>query len=211
MHAHPAAARVHLAAADPTMARIIAAVGELSERTIAPDPFHALARSIIYQQLSGKAAGTIFNRVALLALPPDAPADGFPPPDAFLALTDEELRGAGLSRQKVAAVRDLAAHFASGALALDRLEDWDDEQVIAELTRVRGVGRWTAEMFLMHYLRRPDVLPVNDAGINRAIMLHYALAEPPLPDIVREIGAPWRPHATVACWYLWQSLEIEVP
>jgi DNA-3-methyladenine glycosylase II len=189
------------------------------------DPFRSLARAIVYQQLSGKAAGTIFGRfLALFARgdgfdpsvrrtdPGWSPlTEPFPSPAEVLAVSDDDLRAVGLSRQKMASVRSLAEHFASGELSVEHLDDWDDEEVIAHLTRVRGIGRWTAEMFLMFDLRRPDVLPVNDVGINRAIMKLYGLeAMPKPPDVIR-IGEPWRPWATVACWYLWRSEDTKLP
>lgn len=129
----------------------------------------------------------------------------------MLALDDETLRSCGLSRQKALSIQDLARHAAAGELDGPAIEAMDDEDVIAALTRVRGVGRWTAEMYLMFHLGRPDVLPTGDLGINRAIQLLYGLEGPPKPAQVLEIGEPWRPWATVACWYLWRSLEIETP
>lgn len=202
------------------MARIIDAVGAFEMREDGPDPFRALARAIIFQQLSGKAAGTIYGR--FLGLFPnlvdgevsgsrrsspdwDGAAEPFPTPHEVLALDDDAFRSAGLSRQKTASLRDLAHHFAEGLVTPGLLHEWDDEAVIEHLTQVRGVGRWTAEMFLMFHLRRPDVLPVNDIGINRAIRRNYGLEAMPLPAQVREIGAPWRPWASVACWYLWRT------
>jgi DNA-3-methyladenine glycosylase II len=220
----PAAATRHLIAADPVMGSIIAAAGTFAMREDGGDPFRSLARSIIFQQLSGKAAGTIFNRFAGLfdgsAGTPlvsrsdpswSAPAEPFPAPAAVLGLSDEAMRSAGLSRQKVASLRSLAEHFAGGELSTHLFDEWDDEEIIAHLTRVRGVGRWTAEMFLMFHLGRPDVLPVNDVGINRAIQRQYGLDSQPKPDDVQRIGQPWRPWATVACWYLWRSEDVRVP
>ena len=220
------AAEKHLLEADSVMARIVAAVGPVQLREDSANPFRSLSRSIIFQQLSGKAAGTIFGRfVALFEAGGDfdpavrrsdpawqPPMDGaFPRPELVLARTDEELRSAGLSRQKIASLRSLAEHFASGELGTEVFEHWEDEEIIVHLTRVRGIGRWTAEMFLMFHLRRPDVLPVNDVGINRAIKTQYALAELPRPEEVRAIGAPWRPFATAACWYLWRTEDVRLP
>jgi 3-methyladenine DNA glycosylase/8-oxoguanine DNA glycosylase len=206
------------------MASIIERVGEFNLRHDPEDPFRSLARAIVYQQLSGKAAGTIFGRfLALFAA--EGGFDGtttrtdpawtplalpFPPPAAILARSDEELRSVGLSRQKAAAIRSLAEHFASGELGTEAFEHWEDEEIITHLTRVRGVGRWTAEMFLIFDLRRPDVLPVNDVGINRAIQRQYGLEAMPLPDDVRRIGAPWRPFASAACWYLWRTEDVRL-
>lgn len=219
------AAEKHLLHADPVMARIVAKIGAVELREDSADAFRSLARSIIYQQLSGKAAGTIFGRFVAL-FEGEGPSDqslsrsdpawqplegGFPRPELVLARSDEQLRAAGLSRQKVASLRSLAEHFASGELGTEAFELWEDEEIVAHLTRVRGIGRWTAEMFLMFHLRRPDVLPVNDVGINRAIKTQYSLLDLPAPDQVREIGAPWRPFATAACWYLWHSEDVRLP
>jgi DNA-3-methyladenine glycosylase II len=217
-------ALAHLTRADPVMARIIASVGPFEMRADDEDAFRSLARAIIFQQLSGKAAGTIFGRfVALFSgetlsskeVSRSDPAwqpmrDGFPAPAAVLAMSEEAMRGAGLSRQKAASVRSLAEHFASGELGNEQFDQWEDEEIIVHLTRVRGIGRWTAEMFLMFHLRRPDVLPVNDVGINRALMRQYALESMPKPDEVKRLGEPWRPFASVACWYLWRSEDVKL-
>ncbi|MCZ2111566.1 MAG: DNA-3-methyladenine glycosylase 2 family protein [Dehalococcoidia bacterium] len=218
-------ATVHLRANDPVMDRIIAAIGPFGMREDSADSFRSLSRSIVYQQLSGKAAGTIFGRFIAL-FEPDQEFDAgvtrtdpawvplereFPKPEALLARTDDELRGVGLSRQKIASLRSLAEHFASGELGNERFDHWEDEEIVAHLTRVRGIGRWTAEMFLMFHLRRPDVLPVNDVGINRAIKNQYGLEALPGPGDVQAIGAAWRPFATVACWYLWRTEDTKLP
>lgn len=209
----------HLVGADPVMARIIDGVGAFGMRADGDEPFRSLSRAVIYQQLSGRAAGTIYSRflglfdgagsvdVSVRRSDPgwNPLTEPFPPPEAVLSLDDETLRSAGLSRQKVASLRDLAAHFASGELSTEHFNAWEDEEIIAHLTRVRGIGRWTAEMYLMFHLRRPDVLPVNDVGINRAIQRQYGLEALPKPADVVRIGEPWRPWATVACWYLWRS------
>lgn len=202
-----AAAIAHLKD-DPVMAGVIATVGPFQGWAPSANPLRALARSVIFQQLSGKAAGTIFGRfIGLWGLE----GEQFPEPARILAASDEELRGVGLSRQKMASVRSLAEHFGNGELSLGQLRDWDDEEIIAHLTQVRGVGRWTAEMFLMFHLGRPDVLPVNDVGINRAMMKQYGLEALPKPPEVLRIGEAWRPWATVACWYLWRSEDIRNP
>ena len=165
------------------------------------DPFPALVRTITSQQLSTKAAATIHRRVCELM------PGGAPVPEALTAIADEQLRGAGLSRQKVAYLRDLAAKALSGEFPLHDLSHLDDEQVIEAITKVKGLGRWSAEMFLMFRLRRPDVLPVDDLGIVTAIQRLYGLRKKPKPDRIRKIAEPWRPYRTVACWYLWRSLE----
>ncbi len=202
----PQRAVEHLRTADPTLGRLIEAVGPIELRPQRETHFEALARAIVYQQLSGRAAGTIFERFRALY-----GGGSFPAPAQVLATPPELLRSAGLSRQKIASLLDLAARFAAGELAEDALEHWPDDAVIAHLQQVRGIGRWTAEMFLIFQLQRPDVLPVNDLGINRAIMRRYGLGAMPRPEQVRAIGAPWRPHATVACLYLWRSEDIGLP
>jgi 3-methyladenine DNA glycosylase/8-oxoguanine DNA glycosylase len=201
----PEAALAHLAN-DPVMARVIASVGPFRGWPPSDNPFRALSRSIIFQQLSGTAAGTIFRRLTGIW---GLEGDHFPEPGQVLAASDEDLRAAGLSRQKMASVRSLAEHFASGELSWEHFHDWDDEEIIAHLTQVRGIGRWTAEMFLMFHLGRPDVLPVNDVGINRALMKQYGLEAMPKPPEVLRIGEPWRPWATVACWYLWRTEDVQ--
>jgi DNA-3-methyladenine glycosylase II len=169
------------------------------------DPFVAGVEAIVWQQLSGKAAATIYRRVVAL-LP-----GGVVTPVALLAVPEQDLRAAGLSRAKIAYVRDLAGRVLDGRLHLDTFEDMDDESVIAELTAVKGIGRWTAEMFLMFRLQRPDVLPVGDLGIVNAITRAYGLRKPPTAARMTKIAEPWRPYRSIACWYLWQSLDVVAP
>ena len=164
------------------------------------DPFQALAHAIVSQQLSTKAAATIAARF-------DALCDGVPSPTAVGRLSDPQLRGVGLSGQKVAYMRDLCARIESGALPLASLEALPDEEVVTLLTQVKGIGRWTAEMYLMFRLHRPDVLPVGDLGIVKAVQKAYRLRKAPDPDRLRRIGEPWRPYRSIACWYLWASLD----
>ena len=205
----------HLRQADDVMAMVIEAVGPPDLREPSPTAFQALARSIIFQQLSGKAASTILGRFVALfregATAEDAVAGFFPEPGEVLAIDDEAMRAAGVSRQKAAALRDLAAHFAEGKLSVERFGEWSDEEVIAHLLPVRGIGRWTAQMFLMFQLGRPDVLPTADVGINRAMMRLYGLDAPATPEEVERIGTPWHPWATLACWYLWRSEDVILP
>jgi len=165
-----------------------------------PDPFQALVHAIISQQLSTKAAATIAGRV-------DALLDGLPMPARVAAVSDAHLRSAGLSGQKVSYLRDLCARIADGSLPLDALDRMPDEEVIAALTRVKGIGRWTAEMFLMFRLHRPDVLPVGDLGIVKAVQRAYRLRTVPSPTRLLRLGESWRPYRSVACWYLWASLS----
>jgi DNA-3-methyladenine glycosylase II len=167
------------------------------------DHFSALVRAIVGQQLSTKAATTIHRRlIALLD-------NGTATPAGLAALTDTQLRSVGLSRQKSAYLRDLCAKVAGGELHLDALDRMTDDEVIGELTQIKGVGRWTAEMFLMFRLHRPDVLPVGDLGIVNAVKNVYKLRKKPTADRITKIGEPWRPYRSVACWYLWRSLDNE--
>lgn len=198
----------HLRRSDPVLAEVIAAVGRLPDardgRPDREDHYGALVRAIAGQQLSVKAARAIYGRLT-------DRFDGRPPtPAEILEDEPEELRAAaGLSRAKVGYLRSLAEHTLSGELELERLDELGDDTVIAELTAVKGLGVWTAHMFLMFHLERPDVLPVGDLGIRRAIERAYELDE--LPDAVamETLATPWRPHRTLACRYLWRSLANE--
>jgi DNA-3-methyladenine glycosylase II len=207
--AHPGATRRairHLKSADPTLARLIERVGAC-QLAIRSDGAHFdhIARAIVYQQLSGKAAATIHARVHALY-------GGRPPAPSELAATrPARLRRAGLSPQKLGYLKDLARRAASGRLVLDQLDAMPDAAVIEALTAVRGVGVWTAQMFLMFRLGRLDVLPVLDLGIQKGIRHTYGLRRLPTPAQMERIAAPWRPYRTVACWYLWRALEIQPP
>ena len=187
----------------PLLRTLIAAYGTCGlARLQREDPFTALVEAIVWQQLSGKAAATIYKRV--LALLPEG---GPPTPGGILALEEADLRAAGLSRAKTAYIRDLATRVREGDVPLDALGTLEDDPVIAELTKVKGIGRWTAEMFLMFRLHRPDVLPVDDVGIANAIRRAYGLRKIPSPVRMQKIAEPWRPYRSVACWYLWRSLD----
>ena len=164
------------------------------------DPFRALVHAIISQQLSSKAAATIEARF-------DAIFAGRPTPAGVMDVGDDRLRAVGMSGPKVRYVRDLCARLQSGSLRLDTLHELPDEGVIDALTQVKGIGRWTAEMFLMFRLHRPDVLPVGDLGIVKAVQRAYGLRRIPTADRLIRIGEPWRPYRSVACWYLWASLD----
>jgi DNA-3-methyladenine glycosylase II len=166
------------------------------------DPFKALTRAIVGQQLSAKAAATIFSRFEGLF-------DAFPTPAQVSGVSDDRLRGVGLSAQKLGYLRDLCRRIVEGELPLDVLDRMDDEAVIENLTQVKGIGRWTAEMFLIFRLQRPDVLPVGDLGIVRAVQRAYKLRKAPSADRLTRIGEAWRPYRSVACWYLWASLNNE--
>jgi len=164
------------------------------------DPFKALVHAIISQQLSTRATASIAARV-------DALLDGLPTPASLARVSDAQLRRAGLSGQKVSYLRALCEHVACGSLLLDTLDSMSDEEVIAALTEVKGIGRWTAEMFLMFRLHRLDVLPVGDLGIGKAVQRAYRLRTFPSPTRLLRLGESWRPYRSVACWYLWASLS----
>jgi DNA-3-methyladenine glycosylase II len=198
-----ARARRLLLRRDPVLAALIRKHGACGLAAAQrADHFSALVRAITGQQLSTKAASTIYAR--LVALMPGGVA-----PQALASLTDEQMRAVGMSRQKIAYFRDLAEKALSGALPLDSLDELSDDDVIAALTQVKGIGRWSAEMFLMFRLHRPDVLPVDDLGIVNAVQNVYRLRKRPTADRIRRIGEPWRPYRSVACWYLWRSLDNE--
>jgi DNA-3-methyladenine glycosylase II len=203
-----AKARKALAASDPTMAALIERVGpidlatRLKRRSEArpADAYGALLRAIVGQQLSTKAARTIYLRVIEIF-------DGeTPEPQQLLNAGVADLRRAGLSGRKVEYLQDLARHVISGELELDRLGELGDEQVIEEIVAVRGLGRWTAEMFLIFHLERPDVISGGDLGIRKAVQIEYGLEEMPAPQRVMEISVPWSPHRSLASLYLWESL-----
>lgn len=200
--------RAALAAADPTMAALIERVGKIDLATRLrrrqeerpADAYGALLRAIVGQQLSTKAARTIYLRVLEIF-------DGATPsPDQLLAAKEADLRGAGLSGRKVEYVQDLARHVISGELELDRLNGLDDEQVIEEIVAVRGLGQWTAEMFLLFHLERPDVISGGDLGIRKAVQIEYGMEEMPAPTEVVDLSERWRPHRSLASLYLWESL-----
>ncbi len=206
--AAPRKALEHLRASDPVLAGIIEAVGKLPDsregRPAPEDHYGALVRSIVGQQLSVLAARAIYGRLT-------ERFEGRPPTaQEILADEPEELRAAaGLSRAKVGFLRSLAAHVLSGELELERLDDLSDEYVIAELVAVKGLGVWTAHMFLMFHLERPDVLAVGDLGIRRAIERAYGLDALPQAAEIERIAEPWRPYRSLACRYLWRSLQNE--
>lgn len=192
----------HLKKSDPVMARIIAAVGPCRFAVRGEGThYHALFRAIQYQQLAGPAALAIHRRVQALYGGRD------PTPDELLGTTDEALRAAGLSRQKLAYLRDLSARVASGEVEMQGIEDLPNDQILASLTRVKGIGRWTAEMFLIFRLGRPDILPDLDLGVRNAIKRAYRLRKPPSSERVHQIGAKWAPYRSIATWYLWRSVD----
>lgn len=191
----------HLKKADPVLAAIIEQVGACRMEFGRPE-FHSLAESIVYQQLNGNAAATIFKRFTALAGDPVVP-------EGILKLTDAQLRSVGLSKQKSSYLKDMAGRATRGELDFTRLPGMTDDEVIQHLTQVKGVGVWTAHMFLMFTLRRPNVLPTGDYGIQVAIKKHYKKRKMPKPDVMAKIAKSWEPYRSVACWYLWRSLDIK--
>jgi DNA-3-methyladenine glycosylase II len=195
-----ARARRTIASRDPVLGDLMRRHGRCglddSQHT---DPFQALVHAIVSQQLSTKAAATIASRLDELL--------GSPAPARVAAVSDVQLRAVGLSGQKVGYLRDLCRCLEDGSLRLDALDHMTDDEVIAALTSVKGIGRWTAEMFLMFRLHRPDVFPVGDLGIVKAIKVAYGLRALPTPARMLRLGDAWRPYRSVACWYLWASLD----
>lgn len=189
---------VHLRAADPILCQIIKRVGSYDITYLEPE-FSTLVRSIVYQQLNGKAASSIYAKFTATA--------GRINPKSILALTEEQMRSAGLSGQKSKYIRDLAEKTQSRQVRFLQIENLPDEDVISHLTQVKGVGVWTAQMFLIFALRRPDVLPVGDLGIRMAMQKAYGLESLPAPKEMLAIAEPWRPWASIASWYLWRSLD----
>jgi len=195
-----------LSDADARLAMLIAEVGACGFKGRgAGSPFAALAESIAYQQLTGKAAATIFSRVLAIYKP-----KRFPTPEDILATRDEALRAAGLSRSKVLSIKDLSAKTIEGTVpTLARLRRLSDEEIIERLTAVRGIGRWTVEMLLMFHLGRPDVLPASDYGVRKGFHRTFRTRGLPTPKQVLKRGERWKPYRSVASWYLWRSLETK--
>ena len=190
----------HLKNSDVVLASIIERVGPY--RITYRDPtFEALARAIVFQQLSTKAARTIYGRL-------EEAAGGRITPEAIRTLSVGEMRRAGLSKQKIGYIRDLAEHAASGKVDFDRLPAMSDDEVIAALTDIKGIGVWTAHMFLLFALRRPNVLAVGDLGVRTAIQRYYRKRKLPTPQQIEKLAVAWHPFCSVACWYLWRSLEL---
>jgi len=201
----PDMARRHLTQADPRLADLIAQVGDFGLRPrITHSLFVSLLRSIVYQQLSGKAASTILKRVVRLTAP-----RRFPTPRDLLELSPQQLRGAGLSAAKTLAVRDLAARTLDGTVPpLARIRRMEDEEIIERLTQVRGIGRWTVEMLLIFRLGRPDVLPIDDLGVRKGFARVFRKGKMPEPGSMLRRAEAWRPYRSVATWYLYRALEL---
>lgn len=198
---HRSAVR-HLRRSDPILARVVAGHGpHRFELRTGGSHFDAIARAIVSQQLSVKAASTIHARFRELY---DGAGGA---PGVVARIPEKRLREAGLSRQKISYIQDLAKRVTSGELDLDRIDEMSDDELVARLTAVKGVGTWTAQMFLMFRLGRPDVLPVLDLGIQKAIQRAYGLRKRPSARQMEKIGRAWAPYRTIACWYLWRSLD----
>jgi O-6-methylguanine DNA methyltransferase len=197
------AAMLRLRRRDPVLRRIVDRVGPLTMWEAEPGhPYEALVESILYQQLAGSAAAAIARRVRALT-----PGPAYPTPAEVLRLSEQRLRSAGLSSQKLSYLRDLAKHVHEGTLKLGRLRRLDDNAVVEELTRVRGIGRWSAEMFLLFHLRRADILPVGDYGLQAAVREAYGLKAMPSPAQLEAMGERWRPYRSWATGYLWRSRD----
>ena len=199
-------ALAHLRGIDPALGVVIDRVGEYA----APhrdDPYAALLRTILFQQLAGAAASAIQRRFFALHPPEDQP----PTPQQILELTDTQFRSAGLSRQKMGYMRDLALHVADGRLVFSELPALSDEDVVKRITAVKGLGEWSAHMFLMFHLGRPDVLPVLDLGVRNGMRITYGLPTVPTPKEALVIGAPWAPYRSVGSWYMWRATEPTAP
>ncbi|MEO1837370.1 MAG: DNA-3-methyladenine glycosylase 2 family protein, partial [Akkermansiaceae bacterium] len=173
------------------------------------DAYAALVRTIVYQQLAGAAAAAIHGR--LLALYGDGPAGRAPEPEELLATEDSDLRAAGLSGPKIGYLRDLASHVSEGRLDFDGIDDLDAADVVARLTAVKGIGEWSAHMFLMFQLGRPDILPVGDLGVRKGMVAAYGLRKLPSPRRMHEIGRQWAPYRSVGSWYMWRAVETVTP
>src|ERR1700746_989393 len=192
-----------LSRVDRRLAKVIRRVGTFPTKRQKPQPpFESLLRAIVYQQLAGKAAATIFGRVNALG------ATGFVTPQEIMLLDETKLRGAGLSRQKIAAVKDLAAKTLDGTVPpLAALRRMTEVEIHERLIQVRGIGEWSVQMFLMFRLGRPDVLPILDLGIRKGFQIVYGHKDVPKPQFILEYGERWRPYRSIASWYLWRAAD----
>ena len=195
-------ALAHLRAADPVLAAVIDRVGKYAMQYHEPT-FRALVRSIVFQQLHGKAARTIFDRL-------QNKAGGEITPESILKLRPAQMRSVGLSKQKLTYIRDLARKTRDGLVEFDKFPQMSDQEVIAELTSVKGIGQWTAHMFLMFALRRPNILPTGDYGVRSAMRKAYGIKVMPKPRTMERIAKCWHPYCSIASWYMWRSLDVPV-
>jgi 3-methyladenine DNA glycosylase/8-oxoguanine DNA glycosylase len=198
----PESALAHLRSVDPILAGIIDRVGQYAMQYHEPT-FRALVRSIVFQQLHGKAARAIFDRLL-------QKAGGEITPESILKLRPTQMRSIGLSKQKLTYIRDLAHKTRDGLVEFEKFPEMSDQEVIAELTQVKGIGEWTAHMFLMFALRRPNILPVGDFGVRSAMRKAYGMKVMPKPRTMERIAKSWHPYRSVASWYLWRSLDVPV-
>src|SRR5712692_521766 len=194
----------HILKVDAAFARVIDAAGPFTPRPPDADAFNSLARAIVFQQLAGRAARAIHGRFAALY-------DGHPTAEAILQTPIDQLRAVGLSGNKATSIADLALKTTDGTVPLDRLDELSDAEIVACLSTVRGIGRWTAEMFLIFQLRRPDVWPVDDYGIRKGFAAIHGLATPPTPKALDALGEIYRPYRSVAAWYCWQAVDTVLP
>lgn len=201
----PATIARYVAQADPSFAPVVKAAGPFAPREPSADPFNALARAIAYQQLAGRAAAAIHGRFLAVF------GSDLPTPATVLATPVDTLRACGLSGAKAAAIHDLALKFSDGTIPLEWLSDMSDDEVVARLSEVRGVGRWTAEMFLLFDLRRPDVWPVDDYGVRKGWAVIHGNTEMPKPKALAALGDPLRPHRSAAAWYCWRAVDAITP
>ena len=202
----PGAAYRHLRSADPVVGDLIDQFGPYRPRP-SPDPYGALVRTILFQQLAGAAASAIMRRVFAIF----GDEERTPTPHDFLHVSEADLRAAGLSRQKTSYLRDLAKHVADGCLDFEALASLEDTTVVDQLTAVRGLGEWSAQMFLMFHLGRPDVLPVGDLGVRKGMQTAYGLRKEPSRKRAQQIGAPWAPYRSVGSWYMWRAMDTVTP
>jgi DNA-3-methyladenine glycosylase II len=201
MHDDPAA---HILRVDPAYARVIEATGPFTPRPPDADAFNSLARAIVFQQLAGHAARAIHGRFTALF-------DGHPTAEAVLGTPIDRLRAVGLSGNKAASIADLALKATDGTVPLDRLDELSDAEIVDRLSKVRGIGRWTAEMFLIFQLHRPDVWPVDDYGIRKGFAAIHGLSAPPTPKALDALGEIYRPYRSVAAWYCWRAVDTILP
>jgi DNA-3-methyladenine glycosylase II len=194
----------HIARVDPAFKRIIDVTGPFAPRQPDGDYFGTLARAIVFQQLAGRAANAIHGRFVALY-------DGKPTAQAILRTSVEDLRKAGLSGNKATSILDLALKTSDGTVPLERIDELDDDEIISRLSAIRGIGRWTAEMFLLFQLRRPDIWPVDDFGVRKGYARIHNLAEPPKPKALAELGEIYRPYRSAAAWYCWRAVDTVLP
>ncbi|MGI9149580.1 MAG: DNA-3-methyladenine glycosylase family protein [Chloroflexota bacterium] len=198
------AGAAHIARVDPAYARVIQAAGPFKPRLPDADPFISLVRAIVFQQLAGHAARAIHGRFAALF-------DGHPTPEAVKQISIDEFRGVGLSGGKAASIADLALRATDGTLPLERLSDLSDDEIVRRLIAVRGIGRWTAEMFLIFQLQRPDVWPVDDLGVRKGYAAIHGQPLPPTPKALDVLGEVYRPYRSLAGWYCWRAVDTILP